>query len=222
MEAHDMTSRPHPDQPIAPAPGSSSSPPPAPDSGRPRPAMLDRLKRLMRHRWSDSAVRKAIPADLMERLTRRVAASERRHTGQIRLCIEGGLPWSYLRRGAPARERAVTLFGKLRVWDTEHNNGVLIYLLLAERAIEIVADRALARTIQQQAWEALVRQMGAAFREGRYEDGLTEAIAEVSALLVQHFPAEEPQRSDAAGAAQAHANELPDAPLLLLRDGAED
>ncbi len=189
--------------------------PPQPSQGHGRrPSLLRRLARLVRHRWSDGAVRKAIPADLLERLTRRVAASERRHSGQIRLCIEGGLPWSYLLRGARPRERAVTLFGKLRVWDTEHNNGVLIYLLLADHAIEIVADRALARTITPQAWQALIGPMRAAFREERYEDGLSQALAEVSALLVKHFPAgDSAPHEGVAGASPA--NELPDAPVLL-------
>ena len=77
----------------------------------------------------------------MERLARRVAASEQRHSGEVRIYVEAGLPLSYLWRDATPRERAVAMFGKLRVWDTEQNNGVLIYLLLAEHAIEIVADR---------------------------------------------------------------------------------
>ena len=80
-----------------------------------------------------------------------MAASERRHSGEIRVCVEAGLPLSYLWRGATARERAVTMFGKLRVWDTEHNNGVLIYLLLAEHRIEIVADRGLNRHVERRA-----------------------------------------------------------------------
>ncbi|MDF1484571.1 TPM domain-containing protein [Ramlibacter sp. H39-3-26] len=168
------------------------------------------LARIARHRWlvDERDVRRALPPALVERLMQRVAASERRHTGQIRICVEAGLPLSYLWRGATARERAVTLFGKLRVWDTEHNNGVLVYLLLAEHAIEIVADRGLARAVPPGTWRTLVAHMGAAFRQGRYEDGLTEALAEVSALLVQHFPAP----ADSAGGLRA--NELPDAPVL--------
>ncbi|HYF44445.1 MAG TPA: TPM domain-containing protein, partial [Ramlibacter sp.] len=118
---------------------------------------------------------------------------------------EAGLPMSYLWRDATPRERAISVFGKLRVWDTEQNNGVLIYLLLAEHAIEVVADRGLARRVDPDTWQAIVQHMGAAFRAGRFEDGLTQALEEVSALLVQHFPA-------AAGA--ANANELPDAPVL--------
>ena len=135
-----------------------------------------------------------------------MAASERRHTGEVRICVEAGLPSSYLWRDAPARERAVMLFGKLRVWDTEHNNGVLIYLLLAEHAIEIVADRGINRHVTPAEWAAMAQRMGAAFREGRFEDGLTQALEEMSALLVAHFPLAEgaPDR-----------NELPNEPVVI-------
>lgn len=169
-----------------------------------------RLVRLARHRWTEGRLRSAFPPDLLERLTRRVAASERRHTGQIRICIEAGLPLSYLWRDATARERAVTQFGKLRVWDTEGNNGVLVYLLLAEHAIEIVADRGLARQVPPGTWQALVAAMGDAFRRGDYEGGLTQALSEVSALLARYFPA------DGAG---SHGNELPDSPVLGRQGG---
>ena len=168
--------------------------------------MLAKLQRLLKHRLLDEAdTRKAIPPDLVARLTQRVAASERRHTGEIRVCVEASLPTSYLLRDASPRQRAVTMFGKLRVWDTEQNNGVLVYLLLAERAIEIVADRGLARKVDAGEWQRIVQRMGAAFREGRYEDGLTQALEEVSALLVAHFPASQ-------GAVRP--NELPDEPVL--------
>jgi uncharacterized membrane protein len=164
------------------------------------------LKRVLRHRWMDeSDTRRAIPPELVERLARRVAASEKRHTGEVRIYVEAGLPMSYLWRGATPRERAVAMFGKLRVWDTEQNNGVLIYLLLAERAIEIVADRGLSRVVPDSEWQAIVKRMGSALHEGRFEDGITQALEEVSALLVQHFPA--------VGGA-ANDNELPDEPVL--------
>ena len=164
------------------------------------------LMRMLRHRWLDeSDTRKAIPRELVERLAGRVAASEKRHTGEVRIFVEAGLPMSYLWRSATPRERAVAMFGKLRVWDTELNNGVLIYLLLAEHAIEIVADRGLARHVAADEWRAIVSRMGAALHEGRFEDGITQALEEVSALLVQHFPA---------AAGEINDNELPDEPVL--------
>ena len=168
-------------------------------------SLLAKLGRLWRHRSADeAAVRRVLPPEVLDRLQARVAASERRHTGEIRLCIEAGLPTSYLWRDAPARERAIMLFGKLRVWDTEQNNGVLIYLLLAEHAIEIVADRGIDRHVDAQAWRAMAQRMGAAFRDGRFEDGLTQALEEVSALQMAHFPRAE---------GEADRNELPDAPV---------
>ncbi|RZI95960.1 MAG: TPM domain-containing protein [Rubrivivax sp.] len=161
----------------------------------------------MRHRlWDESDARRALPEDALARLQQRVAASEARHSGEIRVCVEASLPLSYLWRDAPARERAVTMFAKLRVWDTEHNNGVLIYLLLAEHRIEIVADRALARRVDQANWQPLVDAMGQAFRAGRFEPGLNDAIDAVDGLLAQHFPR--------GAGAEPRLNELPDEPLL--------
>jgi uncharacterized membrane protein len=161
-------------------------------------------RRLLRHRWFDESDAKRLVDDAaLDRLQQRVQQSEQRHTGEIRLCIEAGLPLSYLWRGASARERAVAMFGKLRVWDTEHNNGVLVYLLLAEHAIEIVADRGLVRRVPQAEWDAMLAGMAQAFRDGRFEQGLMQAIDAVERLLVQHFPL-------APGAQRP--NELPDRP----------
>ncbi|HXD39023.1 MAG TPA: TPM domain-containing protein [Ramlibacter sp.] len=164
------------------------------------------LRRMLKHRWLDvSDTRKAIPPDVAARLARSVAASEQRHSGEVRIYVEASLPMSYLWRDAAPRERAIAMFGKLRVWDTEHNNGVLIYLLLAERAIEIVADRGLSSKVAAQDWQAMVDRMSSAFRAGRFEDGLTRAVDEVSALLAVHFPL---------GSDEANPNELPDEPML--------
>jgi uncharacterized membrane protein len=163
--------------------------------------------RLLKHRWLDEGdVHRALPSDALARLAERVRQSERRHSGEIRICIEAGLPLSYLWRHAPARERAIMMFGKLRVWDTEQNNGVLIYLLLADRAIEIVADRGLSRQVPADAWQALARQMGAAFKAGRFEQGLAAAVDEVDARLVQHF---------ALAGGERNPNELPDLPVIV-------
>jgi uncharacterized membrane protein len=167
---------------------------------------ISKLARFWRHLWLDERdARRVMPHPVIERLKERVSASEQRHTGQVRICIEAALPLSSLWRKATPRQRAVAMFAQLRVWDTEHNNGVLIYLLLADRSIEIVADRALARRVSPPAWHAIVERMGAALRDGRFEDGVTQALEEVSALLVEHFPA---------AAGERHPNELPDAPVL--------
>jgi uncharacterized membrane protein len=171
------------------------------------PSLFSHLARIWRHRRFDHThVRRVLPTETLDRLERRVSASERRHSGEIRICIEAGLPTSYLWRDATARERAVMMFSKLHVWDTAHNNGVLIYLLLAEHAIEIVADRGIDAHVSAEAWTAMTQRMGVAFREGRFEDGLTQALEEVSALLVEHFPLTKDDIND---------NELPDAPVVL-------
>ena len=172
--------------------------------------MLETIQRLWRHRWLDERdTRRAIDPELVQGLPRRVHASEQRHRGEVRLYIEASLPTSYLLRTgsmhAIVRQRAITLFSKLRVWDTEENNGVLIYLLLAEHAIEIVADRGLNQHVSADQWQAMVQHMRSAFVAGDFETGLTQALEEVSALLVTHFPATQNER---------HGNQLPDAPML--------
>ncbi len=171
------------------------------------------IRLLLRQLWQgERAAWQAVPDGMAERLMRRVRASEERHTGQIRVCVEGALPLSYAWRagrqaavGAVVRQRALTWFGRLRVWDTEHNNGVLIYLLLSEHRIEIVADRGLQRCASTPDWQAIVTRLGTHLRGEDFESGLTQALEEVSALLVTHF-ARVPDAAD--------DNELPD---LIVR-----
>ena len=115
------------------------------------------------------------------------------------------MPYSYLRRNATPRDRAVAMFAKLGVWDTERNNGVLVYLLLAERAIEIVADRGVNAHVPALEWAAIAEGMQSAFRDGRFETGLMAAIDAVNGLLVRHF---------AALPGVVDINELPDAPFV--------
>ena len=169
--------------------------------------MANRLIRLLKHRRLDETDTKRLLGDgALQRIEARVAASEQRHSGEIRVCIEAGLPLSYIKREAPVRERAVMMFGKLRVWDTEHNNGVLIYLLLAERRIELVADRGVNRHVDSAAWQRVTDAMGAAFKSGQFEAGLAQAVDAIDALLVQHF---------AIDAREPNPNELPDAPAVF-------
>jgi uncharacterized membrane protein len=168
---------------------------------------MNRLMRILRHRWLDETdAQRALGEAGLQRLEERVRSAERLHRGEIRVCVEAGLPLSYLWRDATPRERAITMFGKLRVWDTEHNSGVLIYLLLAEHAIEIVADRGLNRFVSPATWDALTQRMSAAFKAGRFEEGLVEAIDAVDSLLRQHFALVD---------AAENPNELPDRPHLF-------
>jgi len=168
--------------------------------------MANWIARLLKHRlFDEDDARRLLGKDALARIEGRVAESEKRHSGEIRVVVEAGLPLSYLRRGATARDRAIKLFGKLGVWDTERNNGVLIYLLLAEHAIEIVADRGLNRVVSAAEWAEIAASMQSAFQAGEFEAGLLRAVDAVDALLVRHF---------AARPGDVDVNELPDAPLF--------
>ena len=172
--------------------------------------MIKKLMRLLRHRWSgDALVSQSFPAAVLQKLTDSVQASELQHSGEIRILIEGGLPNSYLWRDEPLgqiiRSRAVAQFGKLGVWDTENNNGVLIYVLLAEHAIEIVADRGLNNRVGGDTWQHILQAMRDAFRRGEFDNGLHLAVDEVSRLLVAHFPLTRGEHNP---------NELADKPVI--------
>ncbi len=162
---------------------------------------MGRMSRIFKHRWFDETdTRRALPPDALARIEARVAASELHHSGEIRVSVEAGLPLSYLWKNLSARDRAIMLFGKLRVWDTAQNNGVLIYLMLAEHAIEVVADRGLNQHVSPAQWQALITPMRAAFAQGRFEAGLLQAIDAIDSLLTRHF---------ALTPGQTNADELP-------------
>ncbi len=165
------------------------------------------IARTLRH-WvtTPRAVRRAFPEETLRRIGAAIAAGEAAHSGEIRFAIEGSLPLSYLRRDAPARERAMMMFSKLCVWDTEQNNGVLIYVELADHQIEIVADRGLAQFVSTEEWSAIATAMRDRFRSGEFEAGAIAGIHAASALLARHFPLAEGERNP---------NELPDQPAVL-------
>lgn len=160
--------------------------------------LIRTLARCLRHLWHDSAdARRAVPDDMAERLARRIAASEQRHSGEIRICVEAALPLSLAwamqddtLREQVVRARALDWFARLHVWDTAQNNGVLIYLLLAEHAIEIVADRGVCDTAAQARWQGITTALSERLRHHDMEGGLTSALEEVSALLVAQNPLE--------------------------------
>ena len=169
-------------------------------------AWQQRGARILRHRQLDRRdIPRLLGSGALQRLHRRITDSERHHQGEIRLSIEAGLPWRYLRHDVSARARAITLFGKLGIWDTEHNNGVLIYLLLADRAIEIVADRGLSQHIRPEQWRDLTQRMSEQFRQGAFEAGLNLALDQVTAWLSEFFPSTP---------GLAPRNELPNTPDL--------
>ena len=148
------------------------------------------IKRLFRHLiGEDFAAKRAFPREVRRRIAAVIAEQERRHTGELRFVVEGGLPPMAVLRGVTSRERAVNLFSQLGVWDTEANNGVLIYVLLADRAVEIVADRGIHARVGAQAWEIICGEMQRCFAGGRFEDGTVAGLQAVSDLLVEHFQA---------------------------------
>ncbi|KGM39689.1 membrane protein [Aquabacterium sp. NJ1] len=167
---------------------------------------MNTLARWARHIWLDAAdTRRLLGAAGLQRLEQAVRDSEARHMGELRVCVEAGLSAGALWRGISSRARAIELFSQLRVWDTEHNNGVLIYLLLAERRIEILADRGLHIRTDSAVWHGITQQLSASLQSGQYEAGLTQAITAVSELLRQHFPL----------SGRPNPNELPDAVVLI-------
>lgn len=163
------------------------------------------IQRILRHlvvtHWQ---VNRAFPRQTLNAIEQAIKAGEAAHVGEIRFAVEGALDATSLFNGQSARERALEVFSQLRVWDTEHNNGLLIYLLLADRAVEIVADRGIHSKVGSREWENICRKMETAFKQANYEGGVVNGIQAVTRHLMQHFPA------SAAG-----QNELPDKPVVL-------
>jgi uncharacterized membrane protein len=158
-------------------------------------------KHLLHHHWWR---RHYFPPKVLESIERAIKAGETTHSGQVRFVVEGALDGAPLFRGQPARERALDIFAQLRIWDTAHNNGVLIYLLLADRDVEIVADRGIDARVGTAGWEKICREMETDFRAGRFESGAIKGIAAVSRQLAAHFPGH-----------GGGPNELPDAPVVI-------
>jgi uncharacterized membrane protein len=163
------------------------------------------IGRIGRHLWGNRwRVQQAFPPKAFDAIEQAIKASEATHAGQIRFVVEGALDGAPLFRDQPARERALDVFSQLRIWDTEHNNGVLIYLLLADRNVEIIADRGIDAQVGAAAWEQICRDMEAAFGNGHFEAGVIEGIEAITRHLAKHFPKHGPGR-----------NELPDAPVVV-------
>jgi uncharacterized membrane protein len=163
------------------------------------------MKRLINHLFVDDFVaRRAFPQETLAVIERSIAAQEKRHRGELRFMVEGGLPVGPFLSGRTAHERALEHFSRLRIWDTEDNAGVLVYLLMADRRVEIVADRGINSRVGTPAWDAICREMQVQFAAGKFEAGAILGIEAISDLLAEHFPAHED-----------NPNELPDAPVVL-------
>ena len=157
------------------------------------------LKHLLTPHWWALRV---FPAGVLRQIEAAIKASERQHDGELRFAVEAGLPWSFLRK--KTRERAEALFAQLGVWDTEHNSGVLIYVQLIDRRIEIVADRGIAAKVEQSEWQAICRAMESSFKKNDYLEGVLVAIGSITGILARHFPPR-----------GRNPNELPDKPVVV-------
>jgi uncharacterized membrane protein len=163
------------------------------------------LGRIARHLFTlPGAVARAFPPEDMAAIEQAIAKAETGHRGEIRFAVEAALDGPALFAGQTARERALEVFSRLRVWDTEENNGVLIYLLLADRDVEILADRGVNAKVVSAEWEQICRRMEAALSRGQFGHASVAAIDEVSRLLARHYP---PRSGD--------RNELPDKPVVV-------
>jgi uncharacterized membrane protein len=163
------------------------------------------FKRILKHSMTSHwQVSRRFPKSGMERIAAAIGDSEHLHMGELRFAVEAHLPWPDLMAGTSSRSRALAVFSNLRVWDTEHNCGVLIYLLLADRKVEIVADRGIHAKVGDEVWVSICRLMEQHFRAGNFEEGALAGIATITDLLKQHFPMTGPR-----------PNELPDYPVTL-------
>jgi uncharacterized membrane protein len=158
-------------------------------------------RHLVEYHWR---ARRVFTRKVLANIEAAIRAGERTHSGQVRFVVEGALDGVPLFRNQPARQRALDVFSHLRIWDTAHNNGVLIYLLLADRDVEIIADRGVDMKVGREGWEKICRDMEADFRAGRFEAGVIKGIEAVSRELARYFPPGGP-----------HANELPDSPVVM-------
>lgn len=158
-------------------------------------------RHLLQHHWRR---RLAFPPATLAKIEQAIKAGETTHAGQLRFVVEGALDGAPLFHNQPARERALDVFSQLRIWDTAHNNGVLIYLLLADRDVEIVADRGINAKVGTDGWEKICREMETDFRAGNFERGVIGGVDAVSRELATHFPK-----------VSGGPNELPDTPVVM-------
>lgn len=166
---------------------------------------MKNIKRIAKHltmiNWQ---VKKAFTEKTLIAIENAIKASEAAHAGQIRFVVEGALDCAPLFKHQSSKERAIDVFSQLRIWDTEHNNGLLIYVLFADRAVEIVADRGIHVKVGEAQWQFICRRMESDFKQANYKNGVLMGIEAMTKLLTHHFPDSDSRQ-----------NELPDKPVLL-------
>ncbi len=151
--------------------------------------LLRHLQRILKHAlvmpWQ---VRHAFSKPVCQAIEHAIASSERSNRAEIRFVVEGALDWPQLWRNLDARTRAVNLFSDLRIWDTEHNTGILVYVLFAEQQLEIVADRGISARVAPREWDSICAGMTRAFQAGQFKQGSIEGLTRITGLLHHHFP----------------------------------
>lgn len=148
------------------------------------------LKRIARHLFmTDRQARRCFPTETFSAIEQAIKASETQHSGEIRFVVEAALDGAPLFNNQSAKARAIDVFSHLRIWDTESNNGLLIYVLLAEHAVEIIADRGINSKVEQQDWQKICELMKSDFKQGDFKGGVITGISAVTLHLTQHFPA---------------------------------
>ncbi len=167
---------------------------------------MQRVKRLWQH-IKPNPNRTQFSSELASQLANTIATAEQGHRGEIRLVIETRLPSALIWQNATARARAIDWFSQLRVWDTEHNTGILLYLLLAENKLEFIADRGIASKVPQAQWDEICAQLQTHLAKHQIEIGLSTTISQLGRLLQQHFPL---------GNEQVNPNELSNEPVIIL------
>jgi uncharacterized membrane protein len=158
-------------------------------------------KHLVEHHWR---ARRVFPRPALALIEQAIKVGEATHSGQVRFVVEGALDGKPLFANQSARDRALDVFSHLRIWDTAHNNGVLIYLLLADRDVEIVADRGIDAKVGAAGWQKICTAMETDFKAGNFSGGVIKGIQAVSRELATYFPRQ-----------GAGPNELPDAPVVM-------
>ncbi len=166
---------------------------------------MEFIRRFLRHVWMSPIQRnRMFPQTVLDAVEKAIAQGETTHGGQVRFVVEAELTSWQLWAGISSRQRAIEVFSDLRIWDTERNNGVLLYVLLADRKVEIIADRGIDRVVGPERWRAICKEIELRYRRGEFLEGTTIGIEKIAAELAHAFPATGEKR-----------NELPDKPVVM-------